>query len=333
MSDESSPAARARAVVLGGCGFIGSHVCRALLARGNSVRVFDKVYAGRELLRDIEGEVEIVEGDIARPDDVLAAIEGCETVVNLVHTTVPGSSMHDPAYDVESNVVAAVRWLSRLGETGARKIVFVSSGGTVYGVPQSELIDEGHPTEPISSYGVTKLAIEKYVAMYASMCGARHRILRPSNVYGEGQRLHIGQGVIGVLADRALRGEALEVWGEGTSLRDYLYVSDLVAAMMALLDYEGPHHVFNVASGEGRSVLDILAVLGRQLGRLPEVTHTPARSFDVPANVLDYSRLRAETGWRPRVSLDEGVARVLRWLKGGDSDEGDAQTHADDVGA
>lgn len=323
MSDESSKAARGRAAVLGGCGFIGSHVCRALVARGYVVRIFEKTYASRKLIRDIEGEVEIVEGDITRPDDVLAAIEGCETVVNLVHTTVPGSSMRDPAYDVESNVVASVRWLSRLGETGARKVVFVSSGGTVYGVPRTDLIDEGHPTEPISSYGITKLAIEKYVAMFATMCGARHVILRPSNVYGEGQRLHIGQGVIGVLADHALRGEPLEVWGEGKSLRDYLYVSDLVSALVALLDYEGPQHVFNVASGEGRSVLDILEVLRGQLARLPDVTHTPARSFDVPANVLDYSRLRAETGWGPRVSLEEGVARVLRWLKGVDA--GDVQ--------
>jgi UDP-glucose 4-epimerase len=324
MSDESSKAARGRAAVLGGCGFIGSHLCRELVARGVPVRIFDKVYAARELIRDVEGDVEIVEGDITRPDDVLAAVEGCDVVVNLVHTTVPGSSMRDPAYDVESNVVASVRWLSRLGETGVRKVVFVSSGGTVYGIPRGDLIDEGHPTEPISSYGITKLAIEKYVAMYATMCGARHVILRPSNVYGEGQRLHIGQGVIGVLADRALRGEPLEVWGEGASLRDYLYVSDLVSALVALLDYGGPQHVFNVASGEGRSVLDILEVLRRQLGRLPGVTHTPARSFDVPANVLDYTRLGAETGWRPRVSLEEGVARVLGWLKGEDAAAGDA---------
>src|ERR1044072_830243 len=155
MSDETSKAARGRAAVLGGCGFIGSHVCRALVARGHGVRIFEKTYASRELISDIENEVEIVEGDITRPDDVLAAIEGCETVVNLVHTTVPGSSMRDPAYDVESSVVSSVRWLSRLSETGVGKVVFVSSGGTVYGVPQRGLIDEGDSTQPISSDGLT----------------------------------------------------------------------------------------------------------------------------------------------------------------------------------
>jgi UDP-glucose 4-epimerase len=329
MKKKASAAVGGRIAVLGGCGFIGSHVCRALLARGAAVRIFEKGYASRELIRDIENEVDILEGDIARPDDVLAAIVGCEVVINLVHTTVPGSSMHDPAYDVESNVVSSVRWLSRLREVGRPRIVFISSGGTVYGVPQRDLIDEAHPTEPISSYGITKLTMEKYVAMYSSMAGAPYVILRPSNVYGEGQRLNIGQGVIGVLADRALRGEPLEVWGAGTSLRDYLYVSDLVAAIILLIDYDGPHRVFNVASGEGRSVLDILDVLQRQLGGLPSVSHTPARTFDVPANVLDNSRLRSETGWEPRLSLDEGVARVLDWLKRDGSTQHNPQARAD----
>ncbi|MGB8510010.1 MAG: NAD-dependent epimerase/dehydratase family protein [Pyrinomonadaceae bacterium] len=305
-----------RVVVLGGCGFIGSHVSRALIATNRPVRIFDKVYAHRGLVEDIESEVEIVEGDIARPDDVLSALDGAETVINLVHTTVPGSSMLDPAYDVESNVVASVRWLSRLTGTSVRRLVFVSSGGTVYGLPQKDLIDEQHPTDPISSYGITKLAIEKYVAMYASLAGVRHLTLRPSNVYGEGQRLHIGQGVIGVLADRALRGETLEVWGTGESLRDYLHVEDLVAAIVRLVDYAGTRQVFNVSSGRGHSVIDILAILRRVLGSLPEVTYKAARGFDVPVNVLDSSLLRAETNWEARVPLEDGIERVVRWLEG-----------------
>lgn len=316
MSNESSTGARGRALVLGGCGFIGSHVCRALVERGTPVRVFKRPGASCERIRDIETEVEIVEGNIACPGHVLAALEGCETVVNLVHTTVPGSSMENPVRDVKSNVISSVRWLSRLGETGVRKLVFVSSGGAVYGAQQSGPIDESHPTEPKSSYGITKLIAEKYVAMFAAMHNKQHVILRPSNVYGEGQRLDIKQGVVGVLADRALRGERLEVWGDGTSTRDYLHVSDLVAALMLLLDYEGEQHVFNVGSGKEHSVRDIVDVLERQLGRLLDVTYTDARKFDVTNNVLDYSRLTSETRWEPRVSLDEGVARVLDWLKG-----------------
>ncbi len=314
-SKVSTPAALRRVAVLGGCGFMGSHLCRALIAAGRPVRIFDKVYAERKLIKDIADRVEIVEGDISRPEDVLAALEEVETVVNLVHTTVPGSSMNDPAYDVESNVVASVRWLSQLSRTKVRRLIFISSGGTIYGLPQSDLIDERHPTDPISSYGVTKLAIEKYIALYCALSEVEHFILRPSNVYGDGQRLHIGQGVIGVLADRALRGERLEVWGTGESLRDYLHVEDFVAAVLLLIDYVGTQRVFNVGSDKGRSVLDILAILRRLLARLPEVRHTSARGFDVPVNVLDSSLLRRETGWEARVELEEGVARVVDWLK------------------
>jgi UDP-glucose 4-epimerase len=301
--------------VLGGCGFMGSHISRALLTNGCRVRIFDKVYAERTLIEDIASSVEIFEGDSARPDDVLLALEGVDIVINLIHTTVPGSSMKDPVYDVDSNVVASVRWLSQLGRTGIRKLIYVSSGGTVYGLPQSASIGEAHPTNPISSYGITKLCIEKYVRLYAEMNGVQHLVLRPANVYGPGQRLHIGQGVIGVLANHALRSEPLEVWGTGESLRDYLYIDDFVAAVLMVMYHDGPHNVFNIGSGKGHSVLDILAVLRRELGRLPDVRYIPARQFDVPINVLDCSLIKSEVGWVPQVELREGVARVLQWLR------------------
>ena len=302
-------------VVLGGLGFMGSHICRALVGRGERVRVFDRLYASRELVADIEPQLEIVEGDINRPNDVIGAVADADSVVHLVHTTVPGSSMEDPAFDITSNVAASASWLARLPETKVRRLLYFSSGGTVYGVPRAELIDEGHQTDPISSYGITKLAIEKYVAMYGALSGVECCVLRPSNVYGEGQRLHIGQGVIGVLANRALHKEPLEIWGTGASLRDYLHVEDLVAATVALLDYRGPEHVFNVSSGRGHSVLDIVRVISEQLGFTPEIVYRPARGFDVPVNVLDSSRLNAETGWRARVGLEAGVARTIEWLR------------------
>jgi len=302
-------------VVLGGLGFLGSHICRALVAHGYTVRIFDKLYALRKLVEDIETYVEIVEGDMSRPDDVLASISDAEIIINLVHTTVPGSSMKDPAYDVSSNVLASVRWLARLDETKVRRLFYVSSGGTVYGNPQTQPITEDHITEPVSSYGITKLSIEKYVAMYANLFGIEHRTLRPSNVYGEGQRLNIGQGVIGVMADQALRGQPLEVWGSGQSLRDYLHIDDLVAAMMALLEYNGAHHIFNVSSGEGHSVLDIIKILRDQAGLQVEIKHTPGRGFDVDSNVLSSSRLRVETDWVPKVELETGIARTVNWLR------------------
>ena len=315
MSATSEPGACGRVVVLGGLGFMGSHICRELLARGYNVRIFDRLYALRTLIEDIEDRVEIVEGDMARTDDVLGVLRDAETVIHLVHTTVPGSSMKDPAYDLSSNVIASVGWLSRLDETSLRRILYISSGGTVYGLPQTNPIDENHPTDPISSYGITKLTIEKYVSMYASMFGIDYCLVRPSNVYGPGQRLHIGQGVIGVLADTALRGEPMEVWGTGESLRDYLYIEDLVRALMGLVAYTGPHRIFNISSGAGHSVLDIISILRDRLGFAPEIIYKPARGFDVPANVLDSSRLHTETGWRPTIGLEDGIAHTVEWLR------------------
>ena len=304
-----------RIAVLGGLGFMGSHICRELVARGYRVRIFDKLYVSRELIEDIERDVEISEGDILRPHDVMTAITDAETVIQLVHTTRPGSSMEDPAFDISTNVLPAVKWLALLPQTRVRRILFVSSGGTVYGIPRTIPIDESHPTDPICSYGITKLAIEKYLAMYATMCGIEYCCLRPSNVYGEGQRLNVGQGVIGVLADRALRGAQLEIWGTGESLRDYLYIEDMVSAMMALLEYRGPECIFNVSSGAGHSVNDILGLLGNALGFAPRVTFKPDRGFDVPVNILDSTRLRQETEWQPKVSLEVGVARTVEWIR------------------
>lgn len=304
-----------RVTVLGGLGFMGSHVCRELINRGHAVRIFDKVGASDVQVKDFESHVEIRGGDVSRPDDVLNAISDTDVVINLIHTTVPGSSMKDPSFDITSNVVAAAAWLQRLGQTRVRKILYVSSGGTVYGVPEIVPITEDHPTNPICSYGITKLAIEKYTAMYAKIFDVDYCLLRPSNVYGPGQQLHIGQGVVGVLANRALNGERLDVWGSGDDQRDYLFIDDFVRAVMALVVYQGSQRVFNVSSGRGHSVNEILSILRKQLTTFPEVAHVQERGFDVPVNVLDRSRIRAETDWQPSVDLEAGIARTVEWLK------------------
>ena len=307
--------ARERVAVFGGLGFIGSHVCRALVNAGYSVRIFDRPNESHELIEDFEREIEIVGGDISRLEDVANALAGATVLINLIHTTVPGSSMKDPAYDVTSNVANAARWLELLGESSVRKVIYFSSGGTVYGLPERIPITEDHPTNPLNSYGITKLAIEKYTAMHAQRFAIDYCIVRPSNVYGPGQRLHYGQGVIGIMLSRALRGEALEVWGEGTDQRDYLFIDDLVSAIVKLLEYRGSSRVFNVSSGAGHSVLDVIAALRKHLGALPEVVHLPPRHFDVPVNVLDSSRLQFETGWQPAVDFEDGIRRTIEWLK------------------
>ncbi len=294
---------------------MGSHICRKLVACNHRVRIFDKLYASQSLIEDFGSKVEVIQGDMARPEDVINAIADANIVIHLVHTTVPGSSMIDPGYDLDSNVVSTVNWLRRVSETEVKKIIYCSSGGTVYGIPQAIPIDENHPTDPISSYGITKLAIEKYTMMYSLIAGIDYCLVRPSNVYGPGQRLKIGQGLVGVLAERALRGEPLEIWGSGEVRRDYLYVDDLVSATVALVNYTGGQNIFNVSSGESHSVLEIIDMIRIQLGGIPEIRFLPARGYDVPVSILDSSRLMNETAWHPTVKLETGVARTIEWLK------------------
>lgn len=301
--------------ILGGLGFLGGHISKALIDAGHDIRIFDRPKALPAHLQALEGRAEIIGGDANNPDEILRAIKDSHTVVHLIHSTVPASSMRDPAADVLQNVVSSVRWLERLDETQVKKLIYMSSGGTVYGIPQFTPITEAHPTNPISSYGITKLSIEKYVALFASMNNVDYRILRPSNVYGIGQKLTVAQGVIGVMIAHALRGEPFELWGDGKAIRDYLYVDDLARAMKLLLDYHGKERIFNVGTGEGHTVLDIMEMVQRATKTDLTIQHKPATGFAVPINILDASRLESAIGWQAQITFEEGVARTVAWLK------------------
>ena len=217
--------------------------------------------------------------------------------------------------DVATNVAAHTRWLPLLKETALKRIIYISSGGTVYGVPQKNPIGENHTTEPICSYGITKLAIEKYIAMYANLHGIEYRICRPANVYGEGQHLNIGQGVIGVFLERCLKGQPIEIWGDGTIKRDYLYVMDMVRGILELIAHQGEGRIFNISTGIGSSLNDIIAIIRDELSIPLKVTYMTSRKFDVPVNILDSSRFRLETGWEPQTDLAVGMRLVYKYLK------------------
>jgi UDP-glucose 4-epimerase len=304
----------ARVLVLGGGGFIGSNLCESLLENDHQVRILER--PNLQMLWSLETfeKIEVFPGDLTNTEEVGIALRGQDTVYHLVSTTLPKSSNDNPVYDVQSNVVGTINFLEIARKAGVRQVIFVSSGGTVYGIPQQLPIPETHPTDPICSYGITKLTIEKYLALFSQLHGLRYTVLRISNPYGRYQRTDSGQGAISVFLNRAMLGQPIEIWGDGSVVRDYIHISDVTSAMVSFLSYNGGETIFNLGSGMGHSLNQIVEAIGKATGRNVEVIFYPARSFDVPANVLDISRIKAALAWRPRVPLGDGIARTIDWL-------------------
>ncbi|MEZ3499124.1 NAD-dependent epimerase/dehydratase family protein [Pantoea sp. KPR_PJ] len=301
-------------VVFGGGGFIGSAICDKLLADGHQLRIFERprVPAYREFT-GLEN-VEWMTGDLGNIHDLNAAIEGTDAVVHLVSTTLPKSSNDDPVYDVQTNIVPSLHMLNAMVKLNVKKIVFISSGGTVYGDPQYIPIDEKHPTEPVVSYGITKLAIEKYLHMFSKLHGLKTVTLRVANPYGERQRIETAQGAVGVFLHRALNNQPIEIWGDGSVQRDYIHVSDVAAAFAKAVTYEGQQEVFNISSGHGTSLNDLINMIENVLQRKLAVNYQPGRSFDIDINVLSNELAKAELGWQPQITMQNGLERTTKWL-------------------
>ena len=211
-------------VVMGGGGFIGSHLTESLLLRYGKVTVFDKPGAPHLDLLSRKG-ANIILGDFLESTHVQKALISADTVFHLISTTVPKSSTDDPVFDIETNLVGTVSLLNLAKKTGVKKIVFTSSGGTVYGVPREIPISEDHPTDPISSYGIVKLTIEKYLHLLWTLYGMNYSILRISNAYGERQIANSAQGIIPTIIDKVLHDEVFTIWGDGSVIRDYVHIS------------------------------------------------------------------------------------------------------------
>ncbi len=305
-----------RALVLGGSGFLGRHVVEALAESGYRVRLFHRT-SERGILHPA-ATVENWIGDFTSQSDVAAALGGCDIAFHLVSTTLPKTSNDDPVYDLETNLIATVRLLEETRVQKIRKIVFASSGGTVYGLPQTVPIPEEHATHPVCSYGAHKLAIEHYLHLYHHLYGLEYCVLRVSNAFGEHQHPTASQGAVATFLDRALRGETIQIWGDGSTVRDYIYARDVARAFCLAARYTGAPRVFNIGSGLGISVNELLATIEAVLGQTVRRRYVPGRPFDVPVNLLDISRAAEHLGWRPQYSFEEGLRRTLLWRQSAD---------------
>ena len=303
-----------RCLVLGGGGFLGGHLVEALQAAGSEVRIFDRL-PKRSSSMAAAADTEWFEGDFGNRGDIAGALDGCDVAFHLVATTLPRTSNDDPVHDLESNLLPTVRFLDLALEHGLKRVVFASSGGTVYGPPSQVPVPETHPTRPLCSYGIHKLAIEQYLHLYQSLHGLEYCVLRLSNPFGERQRSDSSQGAVAVFLDSALRGDIVTVWGDGSAVRDYIYVGDVARAFCRAATYEAPAGVFNIGSGHGHSVNQLLAAIEELLDRPVPRRYVPGRPFDVPINVLDTTLARTVLGWHPDVSFRDGLERTLKSLR------------------
>jgi len=278
------------------------------VAGGHHVRVLDR---RQEVYREPLPGVEYIYGDFATPARLAEALHGTEIVVHLVSTTIPKSSNDDPIFDIQSNLVGTVSCLQQCVAARVQKIIFLSSGGAVYGNPDHCPISEDSTTQPLCSYGIVKLAIEKYLGLYQSMSGLESVVLRVGNPYGPRQNPMGGQGLIAAILARIASGQPIEIWGDGLVVRDYFYVGDLANAIYSAAFADCRFQVYNVGSGVGLSILDIIGAVKRTLEVEVETRFLPARSFDVKKIYLDISRICEDLNWSPSISLGQGIQ--LTW--------------------
>ncbi len=302
-----------RVLVLGGSGFLGSHIVDKFLAEKHDVYVYD-LYPER--FRRSPAGIKFHTGDfgnVGALEELIAS--GFDAVIHCVSTTTPKSSNESPEFDIQSNVIGTLYLLDICAKHKVGKLVFLSSGGTVYGdIGDLDLVDETHPVRPMCSYGVSKLTIEHYLDVYKHLRGLDYVALRLSNPYGERQSPLRALGALTVFLHRTLKHQTIEVWGDGGVTRDFIYVGD-VANAVYLATINPISGVFNVGTGTGLSIREILNRISRVVGIEVPVTWMPSRSFDVPRIVLDAAKLKNATQWDCRTTFQDGVAITAEWLR------------------
>jgi UDP-glucose 4-epimerase len=296
-------------LILGGAGFIGSNLARALHARGDKVRILTRPSTSLANIEGLLDQVDIRYGDMM--DDVLLkrATEGIDVVFHLVSTTFPSMTMESSVYDVLSNLLPTIRLVESCLANGVKKIVYASSGGTIYGEPTTNLISEEHPLVPLSAYGQSKLTIENYLNFYARSTSLDINVLRISNPYGPGQKLFGVQGLVAVCMGCAAYGRALKIYGEGDAIRDYIYIDCVIDAIVQAGNQPGSS-IANISSGVGQSVMEIVNAVESVSGREIRKEYIPNRKGDVKRNVLANQKAFSLYGWKPTINLHEGLTRT-----------------------
>lgn len=297
-----------KVLVIGGGGFIGSHIVDELIARNVQVRVY-----GRNLVK-YNDAAELFVGDFLDIPKLAEALVGIDVVVHSLSTMVPATSALAPEDDVKSNLIGTMKLLDLMRRRDISRLIYLSSGGTVYGNPLTDPVAETALLNPISTYGAVKVAIEAFIGVAQSEWGLKSVIFRPSNPYGERQGGKLAQGLISHLLRSVIQRQPITIFGDGGVVRDYVYVKDL-AFLIAQAVESDVCGTFNAGSGIGYSISNIVDVVEKETSYIFEKRYLPSRVFDVGRIVLDCKKVEEEFHWVSSTSIELGVSRQYASMK------------------
>ena len=297
--------------VYGADGFIGRHLVRRLIGSGQPVRAVSRRF-GRDFADEVEGRASLVAADLAQPLAMASSLQDVDTVVQLMSSSSPGLRNDHAVADIAENVVPHVVFLENCLRAGVKRYVFISSGGTVYGPNAPIPTPETAPTNPISSHGLTKLFVEKYIQMHGHLGGLEYVILRVANPFGPGQIFRKGQGLVPAIIDRWQKRQPVRIFGDGTARRDYIFIDDVIDAIEAATAMPGrPQLILNVGSGETRSVNEVVEAIEKAAGFALKREYVAARSTDVDVAYLDITRAKEALNWAPRTEFQDGMKQTV----------------------
>lgn len=294
-------------LLLGGAGFMGRALSARLRERGSIVHVVTRDNEVRE-----DGGV-MHSGGIENTELLRKLIPQCPTVIHMASATTPGLSSRAPSLE-SRNIAPTLGLIEILQDHPHVRVIYISSGGTVYGNPTLSAVPEHAEIQPLSFYGAGKAALETFLRCLQQTGGNPVTILRPSNVYGPHQPMYRGFGVIRTMLQHLRNDTAMTIWGDGSVVRDFLYIDDMVSAVECVLDDAGATGTLNVGSGDGHSLNEIIRIMEAVCGARLRVQYEPSRGIDVQRVVLDISTIKARYGWDPTVSIENGLARTWEWL-------------------
>lgn len=297
-------------LITGGFGFIGKNLLYHFL---NSQTQHDITVISRseKPIDSNFAKIKHIKGSYSDVGLLKSSLKEIDLVIHLAYSSVPEDSSLNPIEDIKTNVVGTVNLLNSMVEQNVKKIIFLSSGGTVYGVTPKIPIDENYPENPISAYGVSKLAIEKYISFFHNLHDIHYCILRASNAYGIGQSKNKNQGVIPVWVERIINGEPINIIGDGSTVRDYIHIDDVCSAIKLCAENNLKNNIYNIGTCVETSLNEIVSLIEKKSGHKSSQHKISARKYDVPYNVLRYNKIHMDLGWKPKISIREGIESVV----------------------